>query len=203
MLSHEVHMAKPSALLLANTAAALLLFSMPSAAIADLSKLAERTFLTDIRVGSSRSNIATALSNGGYELANGTPVDFRDWYSPRRDDLNVLFMTVITPNLGIEWGASLGERGAKYRINPGLWLGLVGRRELGARSSITFSAITMLGGDFREKTCVGDYGEIGGVQEVNCRWAASILPPEETLAFLINKSGRIEERYTLRYELRF
>jgi hypothetical protein len=178
-------------------------FSAPSAAVADLNKIAERTFLTDIRVGSSRSNIAVALSNGGYELADGTPVDFRDWYSPRRDDLNVLFMTVITPNLGLQWGASLGERGVKYRINPGLWLGVVARHELGARSSLTFSAITLLGGDFREQTCVGDYGDIGGVQEVNCRWAASILPPEETLAFLVNEPGRVDERYSLRYEFRF
>jgi hypothetical protein len=48
------------------------------------------------------------------------------------------------------------------------------------RGHYTFS------GKLREKSCTADYGEIGGVQEVNCRMAASILPPSETLKYKFN-----------------
>lgn len=163
----------------------------------------EDTFLLDVSIGSSRSQIARDLSFGGYELSDGTPVDFSDWYTPRFPDLNFIFLTQLNPSLGLSWGFSLGERGEKYRIDPGMWLGFVYRRELSRQSSLTFSALTLVGGNFRERACVGDYGEIGGIQQVNCRLAASLLPPPETLQFLVNEKGFRETRFSLRYEIRF
>lgn len=163
----------------------------------------EDTFLFDVTVGSSRSQIARDLSFGGYELSDGTLVDFSDWYRPRFPDLNFIFLTQLNPSLGLIWGGSLGERGEKYRIDPGLWVGFVYRREIGVQSSLTFSAVTLVGGNLRERACVGDYGAIGGIQEVNCRFAASPLPPPETLQFLVNEKGYRETRLSLQYEIRF
>jgi hypothetical protein len=163
----------------------------------------DETFLLNVTLGSSRSAIARSLADGGYELSDGTPVDFSDWYSPRYPDLTFLFLTKINETLGLSWGVSFGERGEKYRISPGVWIGLVYRKELSRNSSLTLSALTLLGGDFRERACVADYGAIGGVQQVNCRLAASFLPPNETLKFLVKERGIKETRFSLRYEFRF
>ena len=163
----------------------------------------EDTHLLNIFLGSRRSNIADQLAIGGYELADGTPFRFSDWYSSSATDLNVLFLTQVHAELGIVWGVSFGERGAKYTIDPGFWLGFIYRHELGERSSITVSASTLLGGDFRELPCIGNFGAIGGVQPVNCRLAASILPPEETLQLLVREDGYAETQISIQYEYRF
>lgn len=165
--------------------------------------LLEDTFLLDVSLGSSRSQIARNLSIGGYELSDGTPIYFSDWYTARFPDVNFLFLTQVDTSLGWVWGFGLGEQGEKYRIYPGFWIGLIYRHQISSHSSLTLSAITLLGGDFRERVCVGDYGEIGGIQQVNCRLAASILPPAETLQFLVNERGYRETRLSLRYEIRF
>ncbi len=154
-------------------------------------------------MGSFRSEIAAGLAIGGYELADGTPIRFEEWYRPNFPDMNIRFLTEINPSLGLVWGLSIGESGEKYRIDPGLWLGIVYRAEISRNSSLTFSVATMIGGNFREHACIGDYGEIGGIQAVNCRLAASILPPAETLQFLVNVPGSRETRISIRYELRF
>jgi hypothetical protein len=163
----------------------------------------ENTFLLDVSIGSSRSKIARDLSFGGYELTDGTPVYFSEWYTPRLPDLNFIFLTQLTPSFGLSWGFSLGESGEKYRIDPGIWLGFIYRHEITRQSSLTISALTLIGGNLQERSCVGDYGEIGGIQQVNCRLAASTLPPAETLQFLVNEKGYRETRFSLRYEIRF
>jgi hypothetical protein len=163
----------------------------------------EDTFLLNFSIGSNRSDIIREFSVGGYELSDGTPVDFARWYSPRHPDLNLLFLTQINSRFGVTWGFSTGEFGEKYRIDPGLWIGFVYRADVGKQASLTLSALTMLGGDLREFACLGDYGEIGGIQSVNCRLAAGILPPEDTLNFLANEAGFVETRLSIRYELRF
>lgn len=163
----------------------------------------EDTFLLDVSIGSGRSQIARDLSIGGYELSDGTPVDFSEWYTPRFSDLNFIFLTQLNPSFGLTWGVSFGENGVKYKIDPGMWVGFVYRREFTRQSSLTVSALTLVGGDFREHTCLGDYGEIGGIQQVNCRLAASLLPPAETLQFLVSEKGYQETRFSLSYEIRF
>lgn len=105
----------------------------------------ENTSMLDIRTGSSRSAIARNLSIGGYELSDGTPVSFADWYMPHFPEMSLLFLTQINPSLGITWGISTGERGEKYRIDPGVWLGLVYRMQLSKHSGLTFFATTLIG----------------------------------------------------------
>ena len=162
----------------------------------------ESTFLLDVSLGSARSQIARDLSDGGYELADGTPVNFSQWYDASFPELNVLFLTELTPSLGLAWGLSTGERGEKYRIDPGIWIGFIQNYDLTRNSRITISALTLLGGNFRERSCIGDYGNIGGIQSVNCRLAASLLPPTETLDFLVRESGFMETRISIRYQLK-
>lgn len=162
----------------------------------------EDTFLLDLSLGSARSQIARDLSDGGYELADGTPVDFSDWYDTAFPEINVLFLTELTPSLGLAWGLSTGERGEKYKIDPGIWVGFIQNYDLTRNSRLTISAVTLLGGNFRERSCIGNYGDIGGIQSVNCRLAASLLPPTETLDFLIRETGVIETRISIRYQLK-
>lgn len=165
--------------------------------------LIERSFLLDIRQGSSRSERARSLSFGGYELEDGTPVDFERWYTPGAPEFNILFLTAATPSFGVTWGLSTGERGEKYRIDPGLWLGFVYRRQISPQSAISLSATLLLGGNFRERSCQAFYTITQTTETVNCRLAASVLPPGETLRFLERTKGIRESRATLRYEFRF
>jgi hypothetical protein len=169
----------------------------------DLADWVENTALLDISPGSARSGIARGLARGGYELSDGTPQRFDDWYTARFPDMTVQFLTPLRRDLGLIWGFGTGERGEKYRIDPGLWLGLVYRVPLSRRSALVLSAQTMLWGNMREFPCTADYGVLGGVQQVNCRLAASPLPPDETLDYLVAHSGRRETRISIRYELRF
>ena len=163
----------------------------------------ENTALLDVSMGSRRSQIAKSLSRGGYELSNGTEISFKDWYRPNILDLNVKFLTTINDSFGVVWGFSSGEKGEKYQIDPGMWFGFIHQSQLSNNSSLTFSAITLFGGDFREQSCKADYGAIGGVQKVNCRLAASTLPPVETLEYLVDESGFEETHFSVRYQLGF
>ncbi len=165
--------------------------------------LLQQTLLLDARTGSSRAALAQDMAQGGYELSDGTEVDFVDWYSPRLPEMTVKLLTAMTPSFGMIWGVSTGERGEKYRIDPGIWLGFVYRHDLTTHSTVSLTASTLIGGDFREKTCQAYYQITSSEETVNCRLAASVLPPEDTLNFLERRTGLRESRAMLRYELRF
>jgi len=64
-------------------------------------------------------------------------------------------------------------------------------------------AATRFGGGLKEGTCVADYGDIGGVQSVNCRLAASELPPQETLKHLFNQAPHDRVTLNFRYSINF
>lgn len=159
--------------------------------------------MLQVRRGSSRSRLVEQMSMGGFELDDGTPVEFARWYTPRFPEMNLMFLTAVTPSFGVTWGLSTGERGQKYTIDPGLWLGFVWRRQLGPRSSLSLSASTLMGGNLREQTCRAYYRIIEDFATVNCRLAASTLAPEDTLSYLVHRSGLRESRVSLRYEFRF
>ena len=163
----------------------------------------QSTHLLDMRQGSVRSDIVRQVSRGGYELAGGESVEFRDWYSPAFPDLHLSFLTKIGEDTGIIWGFSTGERGEKYRISPGLKLGFVHAIHPTSDSTLTLTATVQLGSRLRERTCTADYGEVGGVERVNCRLAASLIPPEETLRHRLAMDGLDDSRIALSYELRF
>nr|WP_111298430.1 hypothetical protein [Paracoccus saliphilus] len=164
----------------------------------------QNTDLLEVSLGSARSDQASDLRRGGYELADGSPISFDDWYRPRVKELNVLFLSEVAPNFGLIWGLSSGERGDKYRINPGLRVGFIVQRAVGDSATVSLQVATMLGGRLQEKPCQADFGPIaGGEVAVNCRLAATTLPPEETLNYLVRMSGADEARITLRYDLSF
>lgn len=161
------------------------------------------TYLIDLSQGSLLSQIMRASQNGSFETSNGDVVNFRDWYSTSWTDARFAMMTQLEPWLGFVWGASTGEYGQKYVIDPSLRVGLIFRSEIDKNSSISFKATTTIGGSLREKSCMADYGEIGGVQKVNCRLAASSLAPADTLQYLYNMSPINTYFFSIEYRLLF
>lgn len=148
---------------------------------------APSTHLIEVRQGLYLSNLASSLGRSGFETAGGSWVDFQHWYRPRWVDTRVSWLTQVNPNLGLVWGLSTGERADKYSIQPGLRLGFLAQIQPSKQSVMALSYTTVLGGRMQEKTCLADYGDIGGQQVVNCRLAATTLEPSETLKFLINE----------------
>jgi len=147
------------------------------------------------------SLIARGLRTGGFETATGTYVNLNRWYSPQTFDTRVSWITQVTPKLSILWGVSTGEKAEKYTIKPGLKLGFLYQTALNKKSTLSISATTYIGGDLNEKSCIADYGDIGGVQEVNCRLAATTLAPEETLNYLVR--AKPMDTWYIRYTLYF
>ncbi len=161
------------------------------------------THLLGIAVGSELSSLARSLARGGYELADGTPTDFRDWYGTDRPELRIDMLTRLGPGAGLIWGLNTGERGEKYRIHPGLKLGMILQHEASPRSTLTLQVTTVIGGGLREENCIADYGEIGGVQPVNCRLAAAPIAPEDSLQHTLRVRAREASRIDLSYRVRF
>lgn len=148
------------------------------------------TSLIEVRQGSDLSSRMRGLRGQGYESATGDRVDFSAWYSTRWTDMHVSFLTQLSASTGLIWGLGTGESGSKYSISPSLKLGLIHRARLDRRTVLTWRATTTLGARLRERSCTADYGDIGGIQAVNCRMAASTLEPAETLNYLFNETSR-------------
>jgi hypothetical protein len=163
----------------------------------------EKTHVIEIRQGSELSEKVNFYTVGGFEAANGSFVSYTPWYVNHWTDTRVSFMTQITETLGIIWGVSSGEVGDKYRIYPSLKIGVAYFENLSKNSTLSFKATTILGGNLTEYPCIADYGDVGGVQMVNCRMAASQLPPSETLNYLFNDRPYNQTMVTLEYKLYF
>lgn len=161
------------------------------------------TYLIDVGQGSQLSQLMRASQTGGFETANGNWVSFKGWYSTNWTDSRLAMMTQLTPWLGLVWGASTGELGEKYTIDPSVKVGFVIRHDFAKNSSLSFKATTILGGSLREKSCTADYGEIGGQQKVNCRLAATPLAPPDTLQYLYNMKPLNSYFLSLQYSLSF
>jgi len=116
------------------------------------------TYLIELSQGSKLSQIMRASQNGGFETADGKWVNFKEWYSTTWTVSQFAMMTQMSPEFGIVWGASTGEYGQKYTIDPSLKLGLIFHNQLDRDSSIAFKATAILGGWLREKSCTADYG---------------------------------------------
>lgn len=161
------------------------------------------TSLIELHQGSDLSSKVRAAKAQGFETAVGDTVAFAPWYSTRWTDVRVSWLTQISRSTGIIWGLNTGERGAKYSISPGLKLGFIHQERLGPTTVLMLRATTTLGTRLREKTCTADYGDIGGVQTVNCRLAATELAPEETLAHLFNQSSRDQRQISISFQHAF
>ncbi|TCM75066.1 hypothetical protein [Rhodovulum steppense] len=163
----------------------------------------EDTLLLDVHTGSNRSSAARGLRNGGFDLADGSRVAFWDWYTPRFPDLSLMLLTQVSADFGIIWGFGTGEQAPKYRIDPTLHLGFVYQSHPFEGATLSLKATYPVGGHLRESACVADYGDIAGVAPVNCRLAAGLLPPEDTLQHLLRMKGRSDARISLNLVIRF
>jgi hypothetical protein len=163
----------------------------------------DNTYLLNLTLGSSLTEDVEKLSTGGYELADGTPVNFQYWYQRTWTDLHLQMLTQLSPDFGILWGLSAGESGPKYTIYPGVTFGVLWQIFQNGNSNLTLSLSTVRGGNLEELPCFADYGAIGGVQEVNCRLAASPIPPAQTLQYLVREispdTGVVSLTYTIRF----
>lgn len=180
---------------------AMLLSLVPMPGFADT--LIRSTHLIDLRTGSRASDAIRSAGDVSYELADGTPVDLRDWYRTTIPEISVEFLTELSDNFGLIWGFRSGESGEKYRITPGMRIGFIYQARPTRNSTLSVSVTTQLGSVLSEDSCVADYGDIGGIQTVNCRLAASTLPPEETLKYNLRARGRDEGLIAVRYQIRF
>ena len=183
--------------------AALLFCSQANSQVYTLldNSFSQATYLVDINVDSTLNRRAKLLREGGFETATGEQINFYSWYTPQTNELHISWMTQITRNFGLIWGVGTGERADKYTIDPSLKLGFVYRVEFSKNQWLSLSGTGSIAGDFREHTCMADYGEIGGVREVNCRLAATEMPPEMTLKYL--ESGKPDSRFQIVYNLVF
>lgn len=161
--------------------------------------LLSATHLIEVDTNTKISRQVRGFQNGGFETSQGQWVGFDRWYSTKWRDARLSWMTQVNRNFGLIWGFNTGERGEKYTIEPGLRLGFVVQGQPHRNGLLAVSASTTLGGRLREKTCTADYGDIGGVQTVNCRLAASVLAPSETLNYLLNVKPESTVQVTYRY----
>ena len=162
-----------------------------------------QTRLVDLQHGSGSSALARNMSIGGYELMDGTDVSFRDWYSTDMEEVRATWFTQVNDNFGLFWGLGTGEQGEKYTIDPSVTLGFHIQKPLKNNSTLSLQLTGIIGGWISEDSCTADYGAIGGVQTVNCRLAASVMRPADTLDYMVNQPP--QNRYALspRFERRF
>jgi hypothetical protein len=160
---------------------------------------ASSTHLIEISQGSQLSKLASSYRYGGFESASGQWVNFEKWYRPKWTDVGVAWMTQISPQFGMLWGLSTGEQAEKYSILPSLKLGVVYQTKVGLNASFSIRATSILGGRMRERTCTANYGDIGGIEDVNCRLAASEMAPAETLKQLTNSLPLDRNNVWIRY----
>ena len=159
------------------------------------------TSLIDMHQGSSLSDRARGLGDGGYELQSGSWVSFNQWYHANWVDLHVDLITQLTENTGILWGFGTGEKAEKYSIEPSFKLGFLTQIHPNPNSTLSFSLTSTIGGSLTEKPCVADYGDLG-TYSVNCRLAATQMAPEETLKYLVNAKPE-SMRLWLNYRVTF
>jgi hypothetical protein len=161
--------------------------------------ISRSTYLIEIAQDSRLSLMVRGLRNGGFETSGGSWVTFENWYSTNWHDTRLSWITQVNRNFGVIWGLSTGERAEKYTIEPGFRLGFLFQSQPSKQSLLTFSGSTMLGGRLKEKTCTANYGQIGGVQTVNCRLAASELAPSETLNYLFSEKPESSVHLRFKY----
>lgn len=158
------------------------------------------THWVEFSQGSELSRLGANYRAGGFESAAGQWVGFDRWYRPKWVDTRVTWMTQLTPALGVLWGVSTGERAEKYTIAPSLKLGVVYQIQTTSRSTFSLKATSVIGGRMKEQACTADYGDIGGVAQVNCRLAATVMAPADTLKYLTNAlppdRNSVQIRYT-------
>jgi hypothetical protein len=165
--------------------------------------LVSATHLIEAQQGSLLSTRVAGVVGGGFETARGTWIGFDRWYSTKWQDARFTWMTELSPHVGVIWGLSTGERGEKYEIEPSLKLGFAVHAPVTRTTALSLRATSIFGGRLRERACLANYGAIGGVQSVNCRLAASVLPPDQTLGYLFNEKAYQKDTFSLQFAWHF
>jgi len=161
------------------------------------------THLIEVKYDADHTKWLSPARSGGFETSQGSWVSFRPWYDNKGlRNTSLAWMTQVTPSFGVIWGVGTGERAAKYVITPSLKLGAIYQTGLSKNSLISVKGTTVLGGQLREKTCIGNY-DLEGEQEVNCRLAASVLPPAETLQYLYRERPYNHSRVQIQFSVQF
>ncbi len=162
------------------------------------------TYLIMAQQGTLMSKKVSDIRYQSIENAFGKKISFEKWYKNKNNwiDSQFMWLTQIEKNSGILWGFTTGEKGEKYFIKPSLYLGFLQRYEINNNSSLSFQFAFQFGGRLKEKICIADYGDIGGIQKVNCRLAASELEPKETLKYLFNEHPN-DHQFMIKYQLNF
>ena len=145
-----------------------------------------QTNIIGVTQGSELSETVRGFENGGYELAHAEWQSFYNWYHTNWFDVRVDMLTQYTPDFGVLWGFSTGEAGEKFNIQPSIKLGIITQSHPVPNGTLSLSIAAILGGQLTELPCTADYGDIGGIQQVNCRLAASPIAPKDTLPLLLN-----------------
>lgn len=161
------------------------------------------TRLAALSFDGMNSHIARGAARLRIELSGGDYLDLKDWYSPKHPNLSAAFTTQISENLSLFWGGSFGEVGQKYRIGPALSLGLMWHEKLSVHTALQVGVFGIYGGAVHEQACSADYGAFGGVSQVNCRLAATVLSPEETLSFLWDSPPSASAVLQITYQVTF
>lgn len=149
------------------------------------------------------SHIVRQAARDSFELSDGGKVALSKWYSPTMPNISATFETKIGRDAALIWGGSLGESGVKYRLGPSGTIGFALRRPVGKRATLSLELLGQFGGALREETCIADYGALGGVQQVNCRLAATALPPKETLNYRWDEVGVSVANLRISYQVKF
>ena len=180
-----------------------------AAQAADFSKMGQghsfwsATHLIEVKYDADHTNWLSQARVGGFENSQGSWVSFRPLYDNKGlRNTSLAWMTQVSSSLGFIWGVGTGERAAKYVITPSLKLGAIYQTQLSKNSLFYVKGSTVLGGQLREKTCIGNY-DLEGEQEVNCRLAASFLPPAETLKYLYRERPNNHSQVQLQFSAQF
>lgn len=165
--------------------------------------LIEATYLLDIQQGTELSGRVANVRGHDYESAYGETISMRKWYSTRWTDAQISFLTQVNKKLGFIWGFSTGEKGEKYEISPSLKIGFIFSTNVFGNDLLSIRGHRIFFGALTEKSCVANYGDVGGVREVNCRLAATWLPPEETLRYNFDERPRNRSQLSIEYRKEF
>lgn len=162
-----------------------------------------KPYLIDIRIGTGLSATAKSLGKTQFELMDGRIQTLREFYQLQMPSIGASIAYDLNDTSAVILGFDTGERGKKYTIDPAIRLGFYVSYNISTNTKIEAISHFIVGGNLREKACLGDYGDIGGIQSVNCRLAATPLPPEETLKFLSNVKGNVNNKTTVTLRHRF
>lgn len=148
------------------------------------------TKLVGLVQGGDLSDLVKKVRNQSYELQDGRVISMDKWYQTDWVDLKLTLLTEVNQNLGILWGFGTGEMAPKYKIEPSIQLGFLYTRTIMRGTTLSFRLSQRFGGGLIENTCLASYGVVSEeLEPVNCRLAASELPPSETLQYLLNRES--------------